>query len=135
MDPAQNTVVSSKRKKPSVSSLNALPAMPDPNEVLFEKAGITPEHRAALLQKAFSTTEAALNAVETKTYQYRGEVLYSRPLTDHATRLRAAEQAKELAGLKRDVSPQIHVKMNVTLPEWASGDDDPVIDITPKTDP
>lgn len=119
-----------KTKALQQSAHNILPVIPDINDEIFDRAGITKEDRARLLAKVFKSTEQRLGANEVKVFHNKGEIVYSKPLVDHATRGKAIDQAMQLVGLQKQEAPKVTIKANVILPSWAVPASDPK-DITP----
>jgi len=75
-------------------------------DLIWEAAGITKADRAEALAHAFNRTKEALDASVVKVFQYQGEVVTSRPMIDHDTRLKAAKQAASFAGVsERNTQP------------------------------
>ncbi len=75
-------------------------------DLIWEAAGITKADRARALAHAFHRTREAMDASVVKVFQYQGEVVTSRPMIDHDTRLKAAKQAASFAGVsERNTTP------------------------------
>ena len=119
-----------KTKALQQSAKNILPVIPDINDEIFERAGITKEDRARMVSKVFKSTEQRLGAMEVKVFHDKGDVVYSKPLVDHGTRGKAIEQAMQLVGLQKQEAPKVTIKANVILPSWAVPQQDPK-DVTP----
>lgn len=104
------------------STLRNLPKVPDINEEIFRRAGITEEDRALMLKKVFDKTMKRLDASHRKVFCSNGEVLYSKPLVDHATRGKAIDQAMSLGlvGVKKQEAPKVTIKAVVRLPSFAT---------------
>ncbi len=90
-------------------------------DLIWEAAGITKADRARALAHAFHRTREALDASVVKVFQYQGEVVTSRPMIDHDTRLKAAKQAASFAGVSERNTTPAPVVVNVVLPDWAYG--------------
>lgn len=123
-----------KNKSLEKSASSLLPAIPNINDEIFERAGITKDDRAKLLNSIFKKTIERLEAKHVKVFNHNGKIIRSSPLVDHATQGKAVDQAMQLVGLSKDAQPKVIVKANVTLPEWACPKPSPV-DITPKPTP
>ncbi len=90
-------------------------------DLIWEAAGITKADRAEALAHAFNRTVEAMDAHVTKVFQYQGEVVESKPMVDHDTRLKAAKQVASFAGVSERNTTPAPVVVNVVLPEWAYG--------------
>ena len=121
-----------KNKSLEKSASSLLPAIPNINDEIFERAGITKDDRAKLLNSIFKKTIERLEAKQVKVFNHNGKIIRSSPLVDHATQGKAVDQAMQLVGLSKDAQPKVIVKANVTLPEWACPKP---VDITPKPAP
>lgn len=120
-----------KNKSLEKSATSMLPVIPDINDEIFERAGITKEDRAQMLAAVFQRTKQRLTAKEKKVFCQNGEVIYSKELDDHATQGKAIDQAIQLVGLSKQTQPKVIVNAVVKLPDWAH----PVVDVTPKPAP
>lgn len=114
-------------------SLRNLPKVPDINEEIFRRAGITDEDRAVMLKKVFDKTMKRLDASTRKVFCSNGEVIYSKPMVDHVTRGKAIDQAMSLGlvGVKKQEAPKVTIKAVVRLPSYATKKERQVKDITP----
>jgi hypothetical protein len=114
------------------NQIRNLPKIPDINEEIFKRAGITEEDRALLLRKVFDKTVKRMSATTIKTFNNNGEVVYSKPLADHATQGKAIDQAMVLGltGVKKQEAPKVTIKAVVHLPSFATKRKN-VKDITP----
>ena len=90
-------------------------------DLIWEAAGITKADRARALAHAFHRTREAMDASVVKVFQYQGEVVTSRPMIDHDTRLKAAKQAASFAGVSERNTTPAPVVVNVVMPDWAYG--------------
>ncbi len=90
-------------------------------DLIWEAAGITKADRARALAHAFHRTREAMDASVVKVFQYQGEVVESKPLVDHDTRLRASKQAASFAGVSDRNTTPAPVVVNVVMPDWAYG--------------
>lgn len=115
-------------KRNQTLQTNHLPVLPNLNDEIFERAGITKEDRARMLQKVFKSTERRLDAMQVKVFNDNGRIIYSQPLVDHGTRGKAIDQAKDLIGITKNEQPRVVIKANVVLPDWANPKP---VDITP----
>ena len=106
-----------KRSNTGMQSLNLLP---DINEEIFEKAGISKQDRADLLKRIFHKTLQRTQATQLKVFHDKDNgITYSKPLVDHVTQGKAIDQALQLVGLQKQEAPKIIVKAVVKLPDWA----------------
>jgi hypothetical protein len=117
-------------KRNNALTVNTLPTIPDVNEEIFERAGISKDDRAQLLKKVFHKTVKRIGATNVKVFSSDGEVIYSKPLVDHVTQGKAIEQALHLVGLQKQDAPKVTVKAIVQLPDYANPPKTPK-DITP----
>ncbi len=106
-------------KRNAVQVPGGLPIIPDINEEIFDRAGISKQDRADLLAKVFAKTVKRMSATHVKVFAHEGELTYSKPLVDHTTQGKAVEQALQLVGLQKQEAPKIVVKAVVTLPSYA----------------
>lgn len=106
-------------KRKNALAVNALPTIPDINEEIFNRAGISKDDRAQLLKRVFDSTVRRLGAKTVKTFSHMGSVIYSEPLVDHVTRGKAIDQAMELVGLQKQEAPKVTIKATVNMPAWA----------------
>jgi len=116
------------------NTVRNLPTVPDINEEIFARAGITKEDRAQLLRKVFDKTVKRMQATEVKAFNYKGEIVYTKPMVDHVTQGKAIDQAINLGlvGVKKQEAPKVTIKAIVKLPAFATkGMKDPK-NITPK---
>ena len=99
-----------------------LPALTHNTEdAIWEAAGITQEERAGTLAHAFRRTQEAMDASVIKVFQSEGSVVYSKPLIDHVTRLKASKQAATFAGVhERNTTPP-PVNLVINMPGWTFG--------------
>lgn len=109
--------MSNKRKNPMAAKM--LPQIPDINEEIFQRAGISKDDRASLLKKVFDKTVKRLSATHVKTFMHEGNIIYSDPLVDHTTQGKAIDQAIPLVGLQKQEAPKVTIRAEVRLPEWA----------------
>lgn len=111
-----------------------LPKVPDINEEIFRRAGITEEDRAMLLKKVFDKTIKRMDAKHTKVFNNNGNIVYSKALEDHSTQGKAIDQAMTLGlvGVKKQEAPKVTIKAIVRLPSFAQKKDRTTKDITPK---
>ena len=130
-------------------AVNALPIIPDINEEIFERAGISKDDRARMLSKVFARTERRLGATHVKVFHDKDSgIVYSKPLVDHVTQGKAIDQALELVGLQKQEAPKVTIKAVVNLPDYAKPKatgtaqgqvqgqgHGKVIDVTPKHSP
>lgn len=120
-------------KRKNALAASALPVIPDINEEIFTRAGITKDDRAQLLKSVFDKTQRRLKATHVKTFSHMGRVIYSAPLVDHVTQGKAIDQALELVGLQKQEAPKVTIKATVNLPDWAT--QQAPKDITPRPTP
>jgi len=112
-----------KRKQPlALREVSGLPALPDVNEEIFERAGISKDDRALLLKRVFDRTTKRLGATHVKVFQSEGDILYSKPLVDHGTQGKAIDQALQLVNLQKQDAPRVTIKLQVKLPDYALTD-------------
>lgn len=117
-------------KKENAVAITSLPRLPDINEEIFLRAGITLEDRAQLLKKLFDKTVKRLSATHVKAFHHKDSgIVYSKPMVDHATQGKAIDQALALTGLQKQEAPKVTIKAEVKLPDWAQGN---IIDVSPK---
>ncbi len=90
-------------------------------DLIWEAAGITKADCAEALAHAFHRTREARDASVVKVFQYQGEVVTSRPMIDHDTRLKAAKQAASFAGVSERNTTPTPVTVQVVMPDWAYG--------------
>ncbi len=104
------------------NSYRPLPFANDTTEDrIWEAAGITKADRARALAHAFNRTREAMDASVVKVFQCQGEVVTSRPIIDHDTRLKAAKQAASFAGVSERNTTPAPVMVQVVMPDWAYG--------------
>ncbi len=126
-------------KRSNKHEINSLPALPDINEEIFERAGISKQDRADMLGRVFKRTQRRLGATHVKVGFGKYGVQYSKPLVDHTTQGKAIDQAMSLIGLQKQDAPKIIVKAQVVLPSWAVpkvkhlADHTQIIDALPNT--
>lgn len=104
------------------NQIRNLPKVPDINEEIFARAGITKEDRAALLRKVFDKTVKRISATQIKAFNNNGYIVYSRPMVDHVTQGKAIDQAMNLGlvGVKKQEAPKVTIKAVVHLPSFAT---------------
>jgi len=95
--------------------------VPDPNQALWEAAGITAEDRANLLREAFVVTRQQLRATKVEYFSHQGKVKEKHKVADHPTRAKAAERTLHLLGVSKPKEVKVVRKVNVVLPDWAYG--------------
>lgn len=117
-------------KRKNALATNALPLLPDINEEIFTRAGISKDDRAQLLSRVFHRTVKRLQATHVKTFSHEGKILYSKPLVDHVTQGKAIDQALQLVGLQKQEAPKVTIKASINLPAWSTKR---TRDITPQT--
>jgi hypothetical protein len=106
-------------KRKNALAVNSLPVLPDLNEQIFERAGISLQDRADLLTRVFKRTGKRLQATHIKVFHDQDGTHYSKPLVDHTTQGKAIDQAMQLVGLQKSEAPKIILKASVMLPAWA----------------
>ena len=99
-----------------------LPALTHNTEdAIWDAAGIKQDERSGTLAHAFRRTQEAMDASVIKVFQSEGSVVYSKPLIDHVTRLKASKQAATFAGVhERNTTPP-PVNLVINMPSWAFG--------------
>lgn len=116
-------------------SPSTLPILPDLNEEIFTRAGISKDDRAELLGRLFRKTAKRLDATHVKVFSDKGSIVYSKPLVDHVTQGKAIDQALELVGVSKQSSPKVVVKAVINLPDWglarSTKDSARLTDVTP----
>ena len=117
-----------KKNRSLQTQQTGLPVIPNINDEIFERTGITKDDRARMLKKLFDSTEKRLGAMHVKVFNHNGVVITSDPLVDHGTRGKAIDQAMQLVGLQKQEAPKVVIKANVVLPDWANPKP---VDITP----
>ena len=126
----------SSQRAPMLSP-STLPVLPDLNEEIYERAGITKDDRAQLLKRVFDKTVKRLSATHVKTFSHKGTVIYSDPLVDHATQGKAIDQAQTMIGLTKHEPPKVTSKATIHLPDWGTarsiGLNEPPTNVTPIT--
>ncbi len=108
------------KQRGSLQATSGLPTIPDINEEIFDRAGISKDDRAQLLKKVYDKTVKRLSATHVKTFSHMGGVVYSQPLVDHATQGKAVDQAMQLVGLQKQDAPKVTIKATVHLPDWST---------------
>ena len=119
-------------KRKNALALDSLPQLPNVNEEIFERAGISLDDRAQLLKRVFDKTVKRLGATHVKVFYDKDTgIQYSKQLVDHTTQGKAIEQAIQLVDLKKQEAPKVTIKAEIRLPDYAQPNPK-VIDITPK---
>jgi len=115
----------------------------DLREQLLEASGLTLDRQAGLLSKAVNVTENLLDAERaivyvTETRDAAGQLTrneHIRMVADNGARQRAAEHVTDLVGAKAPrADARVTVRVRLELPEWATADMRPVIDVVPLAD-
>lgn len=86
----------------------------------IEDLGLTLDHKKVLVDELEHTIHAGMQAMKTQRLAYKGKVVETHNDVDHMARLRSAELAAQVTGLRTMTKdPKVIVQANIITPSWA----------------